>query len=148
MTHQVSAELSRYAKRDTLPAGDGNIVVDRFRDTAEVINELRPDYPLHYFCLEELSKRVDLFIENFPGKAGFAVKANGETLVLDHLVKSGIHFFDAASIPEIDLVRTLDAKSIIFYDNPIKSRDEIEQAYFQYGVRSFALDDEIELENI
>ena len=148
MNIQTALDLSPLARRDPLPVSSDDKVLERFKDTADVIERMRPDFPVHCFCPEQLSERVELFIKNFPGKVGFAVKANGEVVVLDHLVKSGIHFFDAASLPEIALVRQLDANATIFYDNPIKSDYEIEQAYFQYGVRSFALDDEIELEKI
>jgi len=91
---------------------------------------------------------VEQFRCGFPGKVGYAVKANGEALVLEHLCRAGIDFFDAASISEITLVRRVHAAAAIFYDNPVKSADEIQRAYGQHGVRSFALDDEIELAKI
>lgn len=148
MNSQTAADFHQISRLDSFPSGKDNQAIERFKDTADLIQRLRPDFPVHCFCPEELSKRVDLFVNNFPGKVAYAVKSNGEALVLEHLIAAGIHFFDAASIPEIALVRQLDAQATIFYDNPIKSVYEIEQAYFQYGVRSFALDDEIELQKI
>ncbi len=148
MNNQSALNLSPLACHDPLLIGSDARVLEKFKDTSDVIAQLRPDFPVHCFCPDELSRRVDLFVNNFPGKVGFAVKSNGEAVVLKHLAATGIHFFDAASIPEIALVRQLDTNATIFYDNPIKSDCEIEQAYFQYGVRSFALDDEIELKKI
>ncbi len=146
MTHQLSAELSQYAQREMRPA-DSN-VVGHYTDVAEVISQLKPDYPVHCFSPADLHERLQLFLDNFPGQVGFAVKSNGEPLIIEHLIKSGIQFFDAASIAEIALVRSFAENIRILYDNPIKSREEIEKAYFQYGVKSFALDDEIEFEKI
>ncbi|NKB36466.1 MAG: type III PLP-dependent enzyme [Gammaproteobacteria bacterium] len=146
MTHQLNAELSRYKQR-TMSAVTSN-VLGEYRDIAQVVSQLQPDFPVHCFSPDDLRERVQLFLNNFPGQVGFAVKSNGEALIIEHLIESGIQFFDAASIAEIELVRSFHESIRILYDNPIKSRDEIEKAYYQYGVRSFALDDEIEFEKI
>ena len=146
MTHQLTAELSRYAQigaRETRMPG-----IARYKDVPELLRLSAPDYPVHCFSPVDLQERVQLFKQQFPGQVGFAVKSNGESLIVEHLVKAGLDFFDAASIHEIALVRSFDAHARILYDNPIKSRDEIETAYYRHGVRSFALDDEVELEKI
>lgn len=122
--------------------------LETFRDSSELIAKRQPDTPVHCFCPKQLDERLDLFVRSFPGKVGFAVKANGEPIVLDRLAKQGIDFFDAASLTEISLLRKLEVDAAIFYDNPIKSEYEIQQAYFTYGVRSFVLDDESELDKI
>ncbi len=148
MTHKLVDELSRYNRH----SNDGRLSEARkvasFENTAAMIHEEAPDYPVHCFCPADLLQRVDLFVDNFPGKVGFAVKSNGEPLVIEQLVNSRLAFFDAASLAEIELVRSMDANAVILYDNPVKSREEIRQAYFIHGVRSFALDDEKELEKI
>ena len=146
MTHQLSAELSRYAQIGA--AVDSNKSIPHYKDVPQLIRHSAPDYPVHCFSPTDLQERVQLFMQNFPGQVGFAVKSNGEALIVEHLVKAGVNFFDAASLKEIALVRSFDANARILYDNPIKSRHEIEKAYFNYGVRSFAIDDEIELEKI
>lgn len=148
MTNLTALDLAPLNRRDAQLPDYHNNTLYRFLNTSHVIKQLQPDYPVHCFCPDQLNKRAELFIDNFPGKVGFAVKANGETVVLDQLAKSGIHFFDAASISEVALVRQVDANAKILYDNPVKSKEEIEKAYFHYGVRSFALDDEIELTKI
>ena len=146
MHHQLSAELSRYARRATQSSASN--VLGQYKDVSELISRLQPDYPLHCFSPADLHERVEFFLNNFPGQVGFAVKSNGEALIIEHLIKSGIRFFDAASIAEIELVRSFHETIRILYDNPIKSRDEIKRAYFDYGVKSFALDDENEFEKI
>lgn len=148
INNQETCELSTFIRRDPITTSSDELLLERFRDTAQVIEQLHPDYPVYCFCPDQLDKRVKLFVNNFPGKVGFAVKANGESVVLSHLTASGIHFFDAASIREIELLIQIDPDAIIFYDNPVKSEHEIEQAYFKFGVRCFALDDDIELNKI
>jgi len=140
--------LSPYSHDSEPLVSATDLILESFPDTTALIEQRRPDSPIYCFSPEQLRKRVELFIKGFPGKVGFAVKSNGKPVVLDQLVKSGIHFFDAASVSEIALVRQLDPNATIFYDNPIKSDTEIRKAYFQYGVRSFVLDDEIELNKI
>lgn len=139
---ELSAYTSRYA-------GPGNAAaMGTYANPTDVIRQLAPDYPVHCFCPAELQRRVDIFVDNFPGRVGYAIKANGEALIIQRLLNTRLGFFDAASIQEIDLVHGLDAEATIFYDNPVKSREEIRQAYFNYGVRSFALDDTREFDKI
>jgi ornithine decarboxylase len=88
------------------------------------------------------------FQENFKGDVLYAVKANPSPWVIDTLVANGVRGFDVASMPEIELVtaRAPDAK--LAYMHPVKSRASIAQAYFDYGVRTFALDDLDELDKM
>ena len=59
-----------------------------------------------------------------------------------------MRFFDVASIPEIDLIARRCPDARMAFLHPVKSRQAIRQAYFKYGVRTFALDCEAELEKI
>jgi ornithine decarboxylase len=78
----------------------------------------------------------------------YAVKANPSLWALDAVYAAGLRSFDVASEVEIELIsgRFRDAK--MAYMHPVKSRKSIERAYFHFGVRTFALDCEAELEKI
>ena len=122
--------------------------VRRFRDTAHVITAVAPDYPLYCFCRSQLRAQARRFQEGFPGQIAYAVKANAQPLVVATLAETGLRHFDVASMNEVALVRNLVPDAILLYDNPVKSRDEIGRAYRDFGVRSFSLDDAIELQKI
>jgi len=64
MNIQTALDLSPLASRDPLLVSPDDKVLERFKDTADVIERLRPDFPVHCFCPEQLSERVALFIKN------------------------------------------------------------------------------------
>jgi ornithine decarboxylase len=89
------------------------------------------------------------FQDNFKGDVLYAVKANPSPWVIETLAKAGVTKFDVASVPEIELVRAhAPAASKLAFMHPVKSRQAIAQAYFDYGVRTFAFDAVEELEKI
>ena len=78
----------------------------------------------------------------------YAVKTNPSKFVLRTIYKFGIKSFDAASLTEIKLIKSLFNNAIIYFMNPIKSRHAIKEAYFNYGVKHFSLDSFEELKKI
>ncbi|MEJ5095299.1 type III PLP-dependent enzyme [Sphingomonas molluscorum] len=88
------------------------------------------------------------FVEKFPGRSMYAVKANPSPDLLQILWDSGITHFDVASIAEVRLVsRTLPEATLCFM-HPVKAEEAIAEAYFTHGVRVFSLDTTEELEKI
>ena len=88
------------------------------------------------------------FQENFRGDVFYAVKANPSPWVIETLAANGVTSFDVASIPEIELVSQFAPGSRMAFMHPVKSRSAISQAYFDHGVRTFALDTHEELAKI
>jgi ornithine decarboxylase len=88
------------------------------------------------------------FQDNFKGDVLYAVKANPSPWVIETLAEGGVRGFDVASIPEIELVMAHAPDARLAYMHPVKSRASIAQAYFDYGVRTFALDDLDELDKM
>ena len=88
------------------------------------------------------------FQDNFSGEILYAVKANPSPWVIDGLYASGLRFFDVASLAEIALVSERCPDATLAFLHPVKSREAIRRAYFEYGVRIFALDCEDELAKI
>ena len=85
------------------------------------------------------------FQENFKGDVFYAVKANPSPWVIKALAENGVTSFDVASIPEIELVAEHAPGSRMAFMHPVKNRAAISAAYFDHGVRTFALDSHEEL---
>ena len=88
------------------------------------------------------------FQDKFKGDVFYAVKANPSPWVIETLAANGVTSFDVASIPEIELVAQFAPGSRMAFMHPVKSRVAIAQAYFDHGIRTFALDTHEELAKI
>nr|WP_228126625.1 type III PLP-dependent enzyme [Candidatus Viadribacter manganicus] len=88
------------------------------------------------------------FRENFPGETFYAVKANPSEWVLDALWANGIKSFDVASDNEAALIAKKFPGAQIAFMHPVKSRRAIGRAFHDFGVKTFALDSEDELNKI
>ena len=75
----------------------------------------------------------------------YAVKTNPLPEVIETLIESGIDQFDVASIEEIKAVRKFSQKAKCSYMHTVKSKESITEAYFKYGIKTFALDTKDEL---
>lgn len=109
---------------------------------------LRPVAPVTLTRPHAASRAARFFVEKFPGRSMYAVKANPSPDLLQILWDSGITHFDVASIVEVRLVaKTLPGATLCFM-HPVKAEEAIEEAYFEHGVRVFSLDSMEELEKI
>jgi len=88
------------------------------------------------------------FQESFKGRVFYAVKANPSPWVIRELAANGVTSFDVASMPEIETVRANAPGATLAFMHPVKSPEAIARAYFDHGVRTFALDSEGELAKI
>ena len=120
----------------------------KFKSVNELVNTLKPDYPVYCIRPEEIKKSVVFFKENFPGKILYAVKTNPHEKVLKQIICNGIKDFDVASLNEIKLIKKLNPEVNLHFMHTIKSKESISSAYFDYGVRSFSLDNKDELRKI
>ena len=84
----------------------------------------------------------------FPGKTAYAVKTNGEPMVLETLAKAGIDCFDVASPAEFAAVRAVAPKAELLYTHPVKAQSDIRLALETYRIRVLALDHEDEVAKI
>lgn len=106
-----------------------------------------PDAPVLFFSPERLNQTARQFLQGFPGLVTYAVKANPDPVVLDNLVAAGVHAFDVASPAEMQAVRAVHPGATLHYNNPVRSRAEIEVAR-RYGIASASVDDMAGLEAI
>ena len=117
----------------------------KFKSVNELVNSLKPDYPVYCIRTEEIKKSIKFFKDNFPGKILYAVKTNPNKEVLKTIIKSGIKHFDVASIEEIKTIKQLDPNLHCSYMHTVKSRENIREAYFNYNIKDFSLDTKEEL---
>jgi ornithine decarboxylase len=109
---------------------------------------LRPVQPVTLLRPHAARRAARFFVEKFPGRSIYAVKANPSPELLQVLWESGITHYDVASIAEVRLVaRTLPEATLCFM-HPVKAEEAIEEAYFTHNVRTFSLDTMEELHKI
>ena len=100
------------------------------------------------FQAESVQKGIEavkFFLKKFPGDILYAVKTNPHPEVIKTIISSGIEQFDVASIEEIKSIRNFSRNAKCSYMHTVKSRESIKEAYFNYGVKTFALDTKDEL---
>ena len=121
---------------------------DVFPDAGSVVRALRPDEPVILTRPHAATRAARFFIEKFPGKSLYAVKANPSPDLLRTLWDAGLTHYDVASIAEVRLVRSVLPEATLCFMHPIKASGAIREAYRQHGVRTFSLDSAEELEKI
>ncbi len=120
----------------------------KFKSVDELISQLQPDKPV--YCIRKNSIQIasKFFQEKFPGKILYAVKTNPNKEVLKTIIQSGIKQFDVASIEEIKSIKQINQNLNCSYMHTVKSREDIKEAYFNYGVKDYSLDTKEELTKI
>ena len=109
----------------------------KFKSVNELVNTLKPDYPVYCIRPEEIKKSVNFFKENFPGKILYAVKTNPHEKVLKQIIANGINDFDVASLNEIKLIKKINSKVNLHFMHTVKSKESITSAYYDYGSKKF-----------
>ena len=109
---------------------------------------LRPVQPVTLLRPHAAQRAARFFVETFPGKSLYAVKANPSPDLITLLWESGITHYDVASIAEVRLVRGLLPEAVLCFMHPVKAEEAVREAYFDHGVRTFSLDSMEELDKI
>ena len=108
----------------------------------------RPVQPVTLLRPHAAARAARFFVEKFPGKSLYAVKANPSPDLLQILWDSGVTHYDVASLGEVRLVAQTLPEAILCFMHPVKAEEAIEEAYFTYGVKTFSLDTQGELDKI
>ncbi|MGB3501423.1 MAG: alanine racemase [Mesorhizobium sp.] len=119
--------------------------MQRFETAKAAALELRPDEPVYCFRPDVLKQDARDFMAMFPGKTAYAVKTNGEPMVLKALSEIGVNCFDVASPGEIRTVHEIAPGAEMLYMHPIKAQSDIKLALEQYGIRVTVVDHEDEI---
>ena len=121
--------------------------MESFADALAMVTALRPEEPVYCLRPRVLREAAAHFMRQFPGTVMYAVKCNDHPAVLAGLHAGGLRHFDVASLREIEIAAALP-DAVLHYMHPVKNRQAVELAYRRYGIRSFALDHEEELDKI
>ncbi len=120
----------------------------KFKTVNELVNSLKPDYPVYCIRPNEIKKSVNFFKENFPGKILYAVKTNPNEKIIKQIIANGINEFDVASLNEIKLINKIYPEAKLHFMHTVKSKESIASAFNDYNVKSFSLDSKDELRKI
>jgi ornithine decarboxylase len=119
-----------------------------YPDARSVVRDLQPDEPVILNRPHAAARAARFFVEKFPGKSLYAVKANPSSELLRILWDNGISHYDVASIAEVRLTRAALPQATLCFMHPVKTPRAIREAYHTHGVRTFSLDTIEELEKI
>ena len=120
----------------------------KFKTVNELVNSLKPDYPVYCIRPNEIKKSVNFFKENFPGKILYAVKTNPNEKIIKQIIANGVNEFDVASLNEIKLINKIYPEAKLHFMHTVKSKESIASTYNDYNVKSFSLDSKDELRKI
>ena len=126
----------------------GSLELQHYPDASSVVRALAPDEPVILNRPHAAARAARFFVEKFPGKSLYAVKANPSPDLLRVLWASGVTHYDVASIAEVRLVRSVLPEATLCFMHPVKTRAAIAEAYREHGVRVFSLDSHEELDKI
>ena len=116
--------------------------------TVADIARQRPVEPVTLLRPHAARRAARFFVEKFPGRSLYAVKANPSPELLQILWESGVTHYDVASLGEVRLVAQTLPEATLCFMQPVKAEEAIAEAYFEHGVRTFSLDTLDELEKI
>ena len=115
---------------------------------AAAIAKMRPVQPVTLLRPHAARRAARFFVEKFPGRSLYAVKANPSPDLLEILWSEGVTHYDVASIGEVRLVHEVLPEAVLCFMHPVKAEEAIAEAYFEHGVRTFSLDTVEELDKI
>jgi ornithine decarboxylase len=119
-----------------------------FPDARSVVSALAPEDPVICNRPHAARRAAAYFLDKFPGKVLYAVKANPASDLIATLWDAGVTHYDVASIAEVRLVRAELPEAVLCFMHPIKTPGAIREAYHDHGVKTFSLDTAEELAKI
>jgi len=119
-----------------------------FQDASAVVRATAPDRPVILNRPHAARRAARFFVEKFPGRTLYAVKANPSADLLRVLWSAGVTHYDVASIAETRLVRATLPEAVLCFMHPVKTASAIREAYFEHGCKVFSLDSLEELDKI
>ena len=78
----------------------------------DLVRERSPERPVALVRPDAVALAGSWFQQNFKGEVLYAVKANPSPWVIETLRDAGITSYDVASIPEIELVRSVQPEAV------------------------------------
>jgi len=111
-----------------------------FAGIPELLSSLAPEKPVYCIYPDVYRRTAREFVDAFPGRVLYAVKANAHPAVLRLLHGGGVRHFDCASLPEVAAVKANCPDSTCYFMVPVRLRGAARDAQSRYGVRHFMVD--------
>ncbi len=121
--------------------------MEKFNSAADFVAKRAPQRPALAARPHAAANAARWFLDHFPGDVAYAYKANASVFLIGALYGAGIRHFDVASVAELEDAVTIPNADLHFM-HPVKSRYAIRRAYHDFGLNTFALDSEDELQKI
>jgi ornithine decarboxylase len=113
---------------------------DSYNNVFEMLTETNPIDPVYCVYPHVYRKTAEEFLQGFPGRVLYAIKANNDPKVLRALFDAGISHVDCASLQEIKEAKAVDENAVCYFMNPVRLRGAARSAQQDYGVRHFVID--------
>jgi len=113
---------------------------EQIPDVLSLIRSERPEHPVYCIYPHIVSRLAAEFLDGFPGRVLYAVKANPHPTILKLLSDAGVRHFDCASLPEIELVDSIVDDASKYFMTPARIRGAAAAAQEKHGVRHFVID--------
>lgn len=126
----------------------------KYNTIEQEVLTIKPMIPAYCIRPHSVKRAATWFLTNFQSNKFasdvlYSVKSNPDITILKHLYDAGLRHFDVASLSEVKLIRELFGESAkMYFMHPVKAREAIHEAYFNFGIRDFSLDSFDELEKI
>ncbi len=105
-----------------------------------LLREQNPEEPVYCIYPHIYREKAKSFLEGFPGRVLYAVKANPEPTVIQLLREAGIQHYDCASLPEVKLAHSIDPTAKKYFMTPARIRGSASIAQNQFNVHHFVVD--------
>ena len=115
-------------------------MTDSYENVEALLHASSPQTPVYCIYPQVYQKSTRHFLDGFPGRVMYAVKANNHPDVLKQIVDAGVQHYDCASLPEIKLVSKVCPGSTMYFMNPVRLDGHARIAQRDYGVRHFVVD--------
>lgn len=116
-------------------------MIESYYDIFDLLDRDEPALPVYCIYRRIYQQNTQRFINGFPGRTLYAVKANPHPEVLGEIHRGGVRHFDCASLAEVALVRETLDDAICYFMNPVRLPGDARRAQNQFGVRHFVVDD-------
>jgi len=115
-------------------------VIPEYPDVRTMLTALKPSAPVYCIYPDYYQREVKYFLDGFPGRVLYAVKANDEPEIVRLIHQAGVRHFDCASLDEISLIHQIDSGSTTYFMTPVRLRGAAQTAQRQFGTRHFMID--------
>jgi len=112
----------------------------QFPTVSDMLQSWHPREPVYCIHPHVYRETAQAFLQGFPGRVLYAVKANDDPDVLRALHAAGVQHFDCASLAEVASVRSLCPTATCYFMVPVSPRGDAGKAQREFGVRHFMVD--------